>query len=51
MFDAGRAGTRPFCVYSHHTNSNHLSLFLPPLMAGAIAQEKERDTLGLLFLT
>lgn len=26
-------------------------LFLPPLMAGAIAQEKERDTLGLLFLT
>ena len=26
-------------------------LFLPPLMAGAIAQEKERETLGLLFLT
>ena len=26
-------------------------LFLPPLMAGALAQEKERDTLGLLFLT
>jgi len=26
-------------------------LFLPPMMAGAIAQEKERDTLGLLFLT
>lgn len=26
-------------------------LFLPPLMAGVIAQEKERDTLGLLFLT
>ena len=26
-------------------------LFLPPLMAGAIAEEKERDTLGLLFLT
>lgn len=26
-------------------------LFLPPLMAGAIAREKERDTLGLLFLT
>lgn len=26
-------------------------LFLPPLMAGAVAQEKERDTLGLLFLT
>jgi hypothetical protein len=26
-------------------------LFLPPLMAGSIAQEKERDTLGLLFLT
>lgn len=26
-------------------------LFMPPLMAGAIAQEKERDTLGLLFLT
>src|SRR5579872_3343212 len=26
-------------------------IFLPPLMAGAIAQEKERDTLGLLFLT
>lgn len=26
-------------------------VFLPPLMAGAIAQEKERDTLGLLFLT
>jgi VIT1/CCC1 family predicted Fe2+/Mn2+ transporter len=26
-------------------------LFLPPLMGGAIAQEKERDTLGLLFLT
>lgn len=26
-------------------------LFLPPLMSGAIAQEKERDTLGLLFLT
>ena len=26
-------------------------LFLPPLMAGALAQEKERETLGLLFLT
>jgi hypothetical protein len=26
-------------------------LFLPPMMASAIAQEKERDTLGLLFLT
>src|SRR6185437_13152816 len=26
-------------------------LFLPPMMAAAIAQEKERDTLGLLFLT
>jgi ABC-type transport system involved in multi-copper enzyme maturation permease subunit len=26
-------------------------LFLPPMMAGALAQEKERDTLGLLFLT
>jgi ABC-type transport system involved in multi-copper enzyme maturation permease subunit len=26
-------------------------LFLPPLMATAVAQEKERDTLGLLFLT
>lgn len=26
-------------------------LFLPPIMAGALAQEKERDTLGLLFLT
>lgn len=26
-------------------------LFLPPMMAGAIAEEKERDTLGLLFLT
>ena len=26
-------------------------IFLPPLMAGAVAQEKERDTLGLLFLT
>jgi len=26
-------------------------LFLPPLMAGAVAQEKERETLGLLFLT
>jgi ABC-type transport system involved in multi-copper enzyme maturation permease subunit len=26
-------------------------LFLPPLVAGALAQEKERDTLGLLFLT
>jgi ABC-type transport system involved in multi-copper enzyme maturation permease subunit len=26
-------------------------LFLPPIMAGTIAQEKERDTLGLLFLT
>ncbi len=26
-------------------------LFLPPLMAGALAEEKERDTLGLLFLT
>jgi len=26
-------------------------LFLPPMMVGAIAQEKERDTLGLLFLT
>lgn len=26
-------------------------VFLPPLMAGALAQEKERETLGLLFLT
>ncbi len=26
-------------------------LFLPPMMAGTIAREKERDTLGLLFLT
>ena len=26
-------------------------LFLPPMMASAIAAEKERDTLGLLFLT
>lgn len=26
-------------------------LFMPPLMAGALAREKERDTLGLLFLT
>jgi ABC-type transport system involved in multi-copper enzyme maturation permease subunit len=26
-------------------------LFLPPLMAGAVAAEKERETLGLLFLT
>ena len=26
-------------------------LFLPPQMAGAIAHEKERETLGLLFLT
>jgi ABC-type transport system involved in multi-copper enzyme maturation permease subunit len=26
-------------------------LFLPPMMAGALAQEKERETLGLLFLT
>jgi ABC-type transport system involved in multi-copper enzyme maturation permease subunit len=26
-------------------------LFLPPLMAGALAHEKERETLGLLFLT
>src|ERR1044071_10410109 len=26
-------------------------LFLPPMMAGALTQEKERDTLGLLFLT
>lgn len=26
-------------------------VFLPPLMVGAIAQEKERETLGLLFLT
>lgn len=26
-------------------------LFLPPLMAGAVAREKERETLGLLFLT
>ena len=26
-------------------------LFLPPMMAGAVAREKERDTLGLLFLT
>lgn len=26
-------------------------LFLPPLMAGALAQEKERQTLGLLLLT
>lgn len=26
-------------------------VLLPPLMAGALAREKERDTLGLLFLT
>src|ERR1035438_5786661 len=26
-------------------------LFLPPLMAGALRSEEERDTLGLLFLT
>jgi ABC-type transport system involved in multi-copper enzyme maturation permease subunit len=43
-------GLGPF-LFLVQAQSIAIYLFLPPLMAGAIAQEKERDTLGLLFLT
>ncbi|HEX4263305.1 MAG TPA: hypothetical protein VH597_03115 [Verrucomicrobiae bacterium] len=43
-------GLGPF-MFLIMAQSAAIFLFLPPLMAGAIAQEKERDTLGLLFLT
>jgi ABC-type transport system involved in multi-copper enzyme maturation permease subunit len=49
MMALGR-GLGPF-VFLVGAQSAAIFLFLPPLMAGAIAQEKERDTLGLLFLT
>lgn len=43
-------GLNPF-VFLVITQVVTVFLFLPPVMAGAIAQEKERETLGLLFLT
>jgi ABC-type transport system involved in multi-copper enzyme maturation permease subunit len=43
-------GSGPF-FFLATTQLLTIFLFLPPMMAGALAQEKERDTLGLLFLT
>jgi hypothetical protein len=43
-------GLNPF-KFLVNTQLATIFLFLPPMMAGALAQEKERDTLGLLFLT